>query len=468
MVDNNQSISVTQDDVLFKRTLNAFIRKCIFAVLLFYLAQPVLYIILSQLFYGKIRYFVSGTTTTIIPSYIYWHRPVIFGCAWVLTFFLLVYLVVNIPKRVLSKDNVLYLVKHNIEVFLLGILFVWISIALFFSQDIVRSTDAYKYYLCYPEIFIGVLVLKEKEKKQLLNAFVITGTIISLLVMLKDGFGIVNLKCFHEPQSAIFVNRNYYGYYVALITSITVAMLYKEPKIYLQILYGVTFAINEFALLITLTRGAFLGIVMAIIIMLIVFPIQEKRLSYKILIIPCIFVAVFLLLEYTSITEFSGRVSLLFTDIFKMLHIAEYTEEEAGEIGSGRIAIWRETLRIIASSPIVGVGVDNTTYPHNELLQLAVWSGIPALIIYVVTIVLEYIKLLVNREKLTQTQSIAAIGCAAYIISSFFGVGLPQIIPLFVITLGCMISWQDRCRQEVIESTENTMAINKTNEKLEE
>lgn len=419
------------------------IGMCQFCILLVYILQPILYIALSHAFYGKIKYFLSGLIQTYSPSYFLWHRPLIFGCCWLLFLLLAIYGIINRPQKIkISKQPTIEFIKSRMEFVLFGLLFVWITFAMFFSRDFLRSRDEYIYYICYAILFVSLLLVETKYKRWLLEAFLWVGTIISLLAMFKDGFGLPGPVSFIEPESAIFVNRNYYGYYVAIITAILAAKLYKEKNIWLQVCYGVAFAINEFALLITLTRGAFLGVLVALVVMLIVFPIQEKKVSYKLGLIPAIFIAVFLVLEYSSITDFNGRISLLITDILKFLRIGNIPQEEADSIGSGRIRIWKEIIRIIKSSPIVGVGIDNTVGPHNEFLQLAAYSGIPALILYVAALATMYIKLLLKRAQLTNVQLIGTIGAVAYTVSSFFGNGMSPTIPFYIIVLAFAMSYE--------------------------
>ena len=434
----------------------------LFCVLLIYILQPIVYILLSHIFMGKLPYFPSGFTKTYSPSYYAWHRILIYGCSWILFLLIAIYSVISRPEKVmLSRQTIMAFIKSHIEFILFGILFLWLTITLFFSQDFIRSRDEYVYYICYVVIFISIMLVEEKYKKWLLEAFLIVGTIISSLVMLHDGFGLITPVSFIEPQSAIFANRNYYGYYVAIITAISAAYLYKEKNIYLQIVYGISFAINEFALLITLTRGAFLAVVVALVIMLIVFPIQEKKVSYKLGIIPAIFIAVFLILEYTSITEFTGRVSLLLGDILKFLRISDLSQDEADSIGSGRIRLWKQSIEIIKSSPIFGVGIDNTTNPHNEFLQLASQCGIPALILYVCALGAAYIKLLIKRAQLTNTQLIATVGAIAYSVSSFFGVAMSQTIPFYIIVLALALSYKKQeTQQDNAQAQSNNLAPN--------
>ena len=128
-------------------------------------------------------------------------------------------------------------------------------------------------------------------------------------------------------------------------------------------------------------------------------------------------------LEFTNITSFIGRIE-------------EYNgESDVDTISSGRIEIWAEIIGKIKESPIIGVGIGNTRNPHNEFLQTAAWHGVPAVLFYIAALGAMYVKAFVNRKGLTDTQITALGGTTGYIVSSFFGNGLLQTIPTYILIL---------------------------------
>ena len=128
------------------------------------------------------------------------------------------------------------------------------------------------------------------------------------------------------------------------------------------------------------------------------------------------------------------------------------------KMGSNRIQIWRITIDLIKKYPIFGVGTDNlksalhnnltTDYiefiertkvgidkAHNEYLQIAVTLGIPALVVYLVFIVL----VLKGKEKqIFNNLNIFIIysSIICYLVQAFFNISTIGIAPLFWFALG--------------------------------
>ena len=423
------------------------VRNFIFILLCFLAAQPILYIIISQLMYGKIKYYLSSVDSTYTPYFTIWLSPIIKVVSLTLIILFVVYLIcVKFTKNVQIKslkNPLIGSLKSKLELYFFALTFIWITIAFLVDgnyartfNDIPWSKRGYIYFMCYAAIAVSYFATTKKQKKIILETLIASMTFVALLAVMIDGFGWFKMHCYVLKGAAIFQNRNYYGYFVAIGTVLPAARLYKEKKLALQIYYGFCFAFNEIALLLTLTRGAFLGACAGIIILLIFIPIQEKKFNLKLLLIPAIAIVVYAISELSGISQFTTRVLLLSSDASKAANADQYTQEELDAMGSGRIKIWRSMIEHIKSSPIFGVGIGNTENPHNEFLQVAAWSGIPACIFYVAGIVTLVVNTFRYKSELTDTQLAALVGAGAYIVSSFFGNGLLQAIPFFILVLG--------------------------------
>lgn len=128
------------------------------------------------------------------------------------------------------------------------------------------------------------------------------------------------------------------------------------------------------------------------------------------------------------------------------------------KIGSGRIEIWKMTLKLICKQPIFGCGPDNlweglvkncknevgeyvkrgkitVDKAHNEYLQIAATLGIPALICYLVFIVL----ILFPKMKLVLSEKIyfiLCLGLISYLVQAFFNISTIGVAPIFWMLLG--------------------------------
>ena len=148
-----------------------------------------------------------------------------------------------------------------------------------------------------------------------------------------------------------------------------------------------------------------------------------------------------------------AKFNIIQNDLFLL------SEEGLDEsLGSNRIEIWSMTINLIIQKPLVGCGTDNlkkglmayclndlTEYAnkhhvvidkaHNEFLQIAAASGIPALIAYLVLLDLilsPKIKTMFTDKK-TLLFSLCII---SYLVQSFFNISTLGVAPLFWMILG--------------------------------
>ena len=424
----------------------AAMKNCIFLVLAVLVAQPIIYMIISQAFYGKIYYYFESEVFITDPHFGLWMAPVLKVISLILLILLIIYVICYIKVKSTSFSQIESFAKKSIkqypELLFLGLTFLWITFAFFFSNDLMEAfwdlawyKRGYVYFLGYAVIFISVLILDTKYKRLLLELFMFVATIVALFAAFADGFKWFKLACYRFEGAAMFFNRNYYGYYVAMSTTLAAGLLYKEKNKYKAVYYGLSFVINEFGLLLSLTRGALLGACAGIIVLLLFVSIQEKKFSRKALIVLGVAIATYALLELTGLTEFTERA------IFMVNKAADATDE-MDTLGSGRIRIWKEVLENIKSSPIVGVGIGNTINPHNEFLQAAAWSGIPAALLYISGLVAMVVKAFKYRAKMAKKQVAALSAVGAYVVSSFFGNSIIQTVPFYLIMVALCFDFE--------------------------
>ena len=110
----------------------------------------------------------------------------------------------------------------------------------------------------------------------------------------------------------------------------------------------------------------------------------------------------------------------------------------------------KNALENIKLSPFWGYGLENVgkividetsplNHPHNVFLQIALFTGIPGLLIYFSTYVVGVIRLLQNRKQLSKHVEAVAFVVVGYLISLFFGVPKFYTSPYFIVVLGvCM------------------------------
>nr|MCR4874513.1 O-antigen ligase family protein [Clostridia bacterium] len=337
------------------------------------------------------------------------------------------------------------LIARNLTIFFFLLTFIWISFAFLFSDDyefsfwdVIDYKRGYAYFLCYVVIVISILLCTKKQKFVLLELLIFVSIVINLIAIIAYCTE-WHPNAYRVPEAAIFSNRNFYAYYLSITTLLSAARLYLTKKPYLNIYYAASLIISEFALLISQTRGAFVGVVVAIVLMLVYFGIRRK-FSWKLILVPAIMIITFLVLEISGITVFMDRLGLLASDVETATNAASHTEEQVDAVGSGRIAIWKDVISKIKTSPIVGLGIGSTLAEHNEYLQIAAWSGIPAALFYICALFAMVINLFKKNNQLTDTQIVATLAAISYAVQSFFGYALLQTAPFYIIVLALSLN----------------------------
>lgn len=438
-MDNN--IQVLNDKQLTCKVWAETVRNLIFIVLAFLVIQPVFFVVISTLFGAKV---LLNPPASIMIAYFWKYTFYIYRIILITSAMLLVLFAIYLVLRKHANDNSIISrleknklkqdiwtnIKKYPELYFFGLTFLWITIAFFFSGDLLEQSgfgkdrgQGYIYYLCFGIWFISFFAITQKQKSLLLEMFIADAAIISLLAILVEKGIMPRIYSYSLKETGIFSNRNYFGYFLALNIVLPAARMYKSKNVYAQIYYAICIIVDEFALLITLTRGAFVGALFGIVFVLLFYLIKEKKFNIKLVIIPSLLIITFLVLELTNLTWFTERIE------------QHSGEEDADAISSGRLEIWAGIIEQIKGSPVIGVGFGNTPNPHNEFLQTAAWHGVPAAIFYVVALGAMYIRAFMNRNSLTDVQIGALGGAAGYIVSSFFGNGLLQTIPTYILIL---------------------------------
>lgn len=144
------------------------------------------------------------------------------------------------------------------------------------------------------------------------------------------------------PISATIGNRNYIGTYCLLFLIINIA-IYLKNEYKINFLFSVVLFCG---LLATLTRGCWVAFVIVSLMGFILF--RSKKYLRRVVLILVTFITVFLVMNFTSGQQLINRGKTIASDVINM----------SEESGSGRIMIWKMTLRSISKGPVLGSGLD--------------------------------------------------------------------------------------------------------------
>jgi putative inorganic carbon (hco3(-)) transporter len=309
------------------------------------------------------------------------------------------------------------------------LLLIALIISLIFSNNRPCSLAELYKYTTGVTLFLFASSLSEEEKKKIMSCLLISAVIISILAINQYFFGFRHLADylkkheydFAEPIAdfilrkrafATFVTPNILGGYLAMI--IPLALIHKK-SVWLISLFSV-------ALILSKSLGAGLSIFLAFILYFYLRKgLNKKRLPF-LLVVLAMFSAVL-------ISRMNAQKPHLLPSFSTLM----------------RLDYWRQTLKIIQASPLVGVGIGNfdltySRYAHNSYLQIWAEMGILGLasVLWLVFVVFQK-GLETIRNVLYKKQAAALITAAAvFLIHNLldFSFFLPEVAFIWWLILG--------------------------------
>ena len=304
--------------------------------------------------------------------------------------------------------------------------------------------------------------------KSLVNRFYFVFAIVGDILAFVALFGEKHIPVFEQIQVAIytsvFMNENHYGYFLTMVIMVILGLYYKSlnEESYKEkkskqntVFYIVSFAVQIYTLMKNDTMGAYVAIVISMIILLVCVRkrINKTRLLH---IIPLIILIVFTVLSSVGvITSVLGEtigqsLVVLWQDVFKVAK----KSDDMDQAGTNRIFLWKQAIEMIKRKPLFGWGpeglqgeykaITGVDRPHNEYLQHAAFLGIPALLMYLSALFSLCFDRIRKIHSVPYEQLIAGGVTIAYLISAFFGNTLFYTTPYFFIFLGITAASLDK------------------------
>lgn len=234
-------------------------------------------------------------------------------------------------------------------------------------------------------------------------------------------------------------NPNFLGSYLVLVLPFATDQYIRHNKRWGLIVY----VILIYALLSTMTRGAWIGAGVSHLIYAGILIANHKLNTKRAIIFISVTLGVFLL--YNGIT--SGTFLARFLSIGK--DVAAITDESAG---SSRMFIWIYVSKIIVMHPLLGVGIENLGVAfqalytqdiinhfgymvipdkaHNEYLHIAATSGVFALGVYV-TLLANILKKGTKQLLSHPTRIALFFAVIGYAIQAFFNISVVSVAYVF-------------------------------------
>jgi putative inorganic carbon (HCO3(-)) transporter len=248
-----------------------------------------------------------------------------------------------------------------------------------------------------------------KEKKHL--ATFMTVFFISASIVLFNGFfqyffgkDFIFWEKYTDRLFSCFRQANDFGAYLVLVCPIILSVMLckdflskmkKQEKVILKSFFSIVFLVGYFCLGMTLSRGAWIGFLAALIFLGGVTYYRQKQIIFL-----SLFIAAFFFLTFSGSLNNLRKVSVFSDDQKGLVTITKeefFSRNSASNNffdvikrinGSDRILYWQQAVRIIKRSPIIGNGVNTYSriakenpsgtggYPHNCYLQMAAEVGV--------------------------------------------------------------------------------------------
>lgn len=258
-------------------------------------------------------------------------------------------------------------------------------------------------------------------------------------------------------------NQNFLSSYICLfLPTICFSYITKNIKrknidlLYISILFA--------ALVFAKTLGGYLTFVvmyLAVSIFAILYSKNKSNTLRAIAIVTIIIVCIFSLITFTKDKSYANELAQTKTEVTKLV-----TKDKS--FGTSRMEIWKKTLMAINSNKLFGVGPDSLKLEflldkyktngeqdmlnhyvvdkaHSEPLHIAVTTGIPSMLIYLIFVGYLVIKLGlkvlkdikangINENNIFNTMVIISI--LSYLMQSAINISVVQVAPTFWLVLG--------------------------------
>ena len=335
-----------------------------------------------------------------------------------------------------------------------------LTLSLFFALDLKESLfgrvyryEGYLTIVLYLFLFWGSRFIRnDKWVLRMLLAGIVVQAIYGIAQT--SGFDPIlrdNVRLGWQSAFGTLGNPNFYGSFMVMALPLSIWYMFKHQLQIGAVIYALVF----YALLASMTRGAWLGASVGLFVCLWLARKSTRYLSK----ISLIFVISFVLLVQFN-SSHQNQVVTQALSIPKEAVEVLVQAETAPQAGSYRIFIWTHVVALIKERPMTGYGFDylpklffeyyqkdmqsvmgrlmTIDKAHNEYLNIAVSAGIPSLIAYL-TLVFVVLKNSVSKEK-----NLLLAVIIAYLVQAFFNISVVSVAFLFWILLGRLVPYASK------------------------
>ena len=352
-------------------------------------------------------------------------------------------------------------VKRRPWLYLLGLFLLWALVCALLGKNRVPSLigegymrDGWLSYLVYASVFLcATAVRNEDYRRNILRCFAGVICFLALIMLVQESADNAFLNyIFSSRRASVFNQFNHFGYMLcmALITLAGLFLYDRRAKKWLHWLYLAGTIYLAYALIVNDTFGAILAVIVSVPVVLIVYVRSGRKLNWR-AVVPVLVLLLLAGLCFLMLSSGGNRLVKNFTQLEKDLVKIFTHASDAGNAGTNRFRLWQETVGVIKENPITGVGPEglvrndsltDNLLPHNTYLQIAAYTGIVGLLLYLAAL-FSFAKDRWRRiRRLEPMVLVAAGGAFAYLVSAFVGAPVFNTEPYFWLFLGITASAQ--------------------------
>ena len=360
-----------------------------------------------------------------------------------------------------------YFFSHPWHFFLAG-MFLWSVISFFAeAEDKMRALkggprlrEGLTAYCFYAMLYVVSVWLTEEKKRRIVQLTMMIGSVIPAVVfwLVELGFTSYQYGWFGDwlfiisnHRASIYLNSNYYGYYLTVILAIAATYFAGAKKWKEWLIPLLVFGINMMTLVANDTLGAYVAVLLCVLLIPVLYSIRNRaRLLYWVPAILFLVITVWINFGvfWEEIGIASGNTLRNYMSLREDIGNILAGNEAAGSAGSGRWFLWQVTWDLMLEEPVFGCGPEQMVYyleemtsvpfnwPHNEYLQYAAMLGVPAGLMYLAAILSLAVTQMKNVRRLSDTTLVAGCVAFAYAVSAFFGGTTYVTAPYIFMALG--------------------------------
>lgn len=277
-------------------------------------------------------------------------------------------------------------------------------------------------------------------------------TVFSIFIKNKELNRFLNLS--KDLASGIFVNSNFSCYYICLGLMTAASLFLLSDRKHLKVISFTFFIFFTVTQLQNNSFGPYLAEIIGLAVLVLCCALKNKndvanqekwnknhfKDSIVLIITFAIISIIYTLMFGFLMTDFT-KLSPDFQNLFSK------NEKVSDRVGSGRGILWKHAIQFIIERPIFGCGQANifslfkkykisNTAVHCEPLNIAVGEGIPALILYLSSLMAYFLQYLKKFKSLEIIDICLFCIGTAYLASSLVGMSVYNVTPYFSIIFG--------------------------------